>query len=66
MSLKQKKKKLDKSKARQDTSSSSDSDNESEHELSYYIEDRIKLMKQITRILRPKKIKSMAPNCYKV
>lgn len=66
MSLKQKKKKLDKSKVKQDATSSSDSDDESEHELSHYIDDRIKLMKQITKILKPKKIKSMAPDCYKV
>lgn len=44
----------------------SDSGSESEHELSYYMNDRVKLMKEIIRILKPKKIKSMAPTCMKV
>lgn len=66
MTSKVKKSKSDKSKKKLESSSSSDTDDESEHELSYYINDRIKLMKQITKILKPKKIKSMAPDCYKV
>lgn len=41
-------------------------DDESEHELSYYIEDRVKLMKEILKIIKPKKMKSMAPECMKV
>lgn len=45
----------------------SDSDSEeSEHELSYYLNDRIKLMKEVLKIIKPKKIKSMAPDCIKV
>lgn len=43
-----------------------DSSSESEHELSYYLNDRVKLMKQVIHILKPKKIKSMAPTCMKV
>ncbi|KAL1505845.1 hypothetical protein ABEB36_005308 [Hypothenemus hampei] len=43
----------------------SGSEGESEHELSYYIEDRVKLMKEILKIMNPKKIKSMAPECMK-
>lgn len=44
----------------------SDSGSESEHELSYYQNDRIKLMKEVIKILKPKKIKSIAPKCMKV
>ncbi|XP_018561744.1 myb-like protein X [Anoplophora glabripennis] len=44
--------------------SESDSD-ESEHELSYYLNDRVKLMKEVLKIIKPKKIKSMAPECIK-
>lgn len=43
-----------------------DSESESEHELSYYLNDRVKLMKEVIHILKPKKIKSMAPSCMKV
>nr|CAH7741687.1 unnamed protein product [Callosobruchus chinensis] len=39
----------------------SESDNESEHELSYYVSDRVKLMKEVLKIIKPKKIRSMAP-----
>ncbi|VEN56820.1 unnamed protein product [Callosobruchus maculatus] len=39
----------------------SESDNESEHELSYYASDRVKLMKEVLKIIKPKKIRSMAP-----
>nr|CAI5853002.1 unnamed protein product [Callosobruchus analis] len=39
----------------------SESDNESEHELSYYAHDRVKLMKEVLKIIKPKKIRSMAP-----
>lgn len=42
----------------------SDSD-ESEHELSYYVNDRIKLMKEVLKIVKPKKIKLMAPSCLR-
>lgn len=44
----------------------SDSSSESEHELSYYVNDRIKLMREVIRILKPKKIKSMAPQSLRV
>ncbi|KAJ8921992.1 hypothetical protein NQ315_008630 [Exocentrus adspersus] len=44
--------------------SDSDSD-ESEHELSYYLNDRVKLMKEVLKIIKTKKIKSMAPDCIK-
>ncbi|KAF2899388.1 hypothetical protein ILUMI_06783 [Ignelater luminosus] len=46
-----------------DVSSSADSD-ESEHELSYYV-DKVKLMKEVLKLIKPKKIKSMAPDCIK-
>lgn len=45
--------------------SDSDSD-ESEHELSFYLNDRIKLMKEVLKIIKPKKIKTMAPDYIKV
>jgi hypothetical protein len=45
----------------------SDSENDdNEHELSFYINDRVKLMKEVLKIIKPKKIKSMAPDCIKV
>lgn len=45
----------------------SDTDDEgSEHELSYYANDRVKLMKEVLKIIKYKKIKSMAPECMKV
>ncbi|XP_008190353.1 DNA ligase 1 isoform X1 [Tribolium castaneum] len=44
----------------------SDSDNEEDiHELSYYVNDRVKLMKEVLKIIKPKKIKSMAPECIR-
>ncbi|KAH1026404.1 SWR1-complex protein 3 [Dendroctonus ponderosae] len=43
----------------------SGTDDESEHELSYYVEDRVKLMKEVLKIIKPKKMKSMAPECMK-
>jgi hypothetical protein len=44
----------------------SDSENDdNEHELSFYINDRVKLMKEVLKIIKPKKIKSMAPDCIK-
>ncbi|KAJ8971742.1 hypothetical protein NQ314_000555 [Rhamnusium bicolor] len=44
----------------------SDSDSEaSEHELSYYLNDRVKLMKEVLKIIKPKRIKNMAPDCIK-
>lgn len=36
------------------------------HELSHYLDDRLKLMKEIVKIMKPKKIKSMAPEFLKV
>lgn len=36
------------------------------HELSYYLNDRLKLMKEIVKIMKPHKIKSMAPEYFKV
>ncbi|KAJ8961864.1 hypothetical protein NQ318_021482 [Aromia moschata] len=42
-------------------SKSSSESEDSEHELSYYLEDRVKLMKEVLKIIKPKKIKSMAP-----
>lgn len=39
---------------------------ESDHELSYYVNDRIKLMKEVLKVIKPKKIKLMAPSCLKV
>ncbi|KAG5865015.1 hypothetical protein JTB14_002799 [Gonioctena quinquepunctata] len=38
---------------------------ESEHELSFYLNDRVKLMKEVLKIIKPKKIRTMAPNCMK-
>lgn len=44
-----------------------DSDDEEDiHELSYYVDDRVKLMKEVLKIIKPKKIKSMAPECIRV
>lgn len=45
---------------------SSEDDDDSEHELSYYANDRIRLMKHVLKLVKPKKIKSMAPNSMKV
>lgn len=53
-------------KNRKNKHSETDSDSDSEHELSYYIDDRIKLMKEVLKILKQKKIKSMAPDYLKV
>ncbi|KAF5305518.1 hypothetical protein FQA39_LY01609 [Lamprigera yunnana] len=39
--------------------------NEGVHELSYYAKDKVKLMKEVLKIIKPKKIKAMAPNCIK-
>lgn len=36
------------------------------HELSYYLNDRLKLMKEVVHIMKPHKIKSMAPEFLKV
>lgn len=44
----------------------SDSGSEDEHELSYYLNDRVKLMKEVIQILSAAKIKSMAPEFMKV
>lgn len=46
--------------------SDSDTEGDSEHELSFYLDDRVKLMKEVLKIIKPRKIKSMAPNCMKV
>lgn len=46
--------------------SDSDSDADSEHELSYYMKDRVKLMKEVLKIMKPKRIKRMTPDCMKV
>ncbi|KAF7285398.1 hypothetical protein GWI33_010651 [Rhynchophorus ferrugineus] len=45
--------------------SDSDSGDNSEHELSYYIKDRVRLMKEVLKIIKPRKIISMAPECMK-
>ncbi|XP_023029778.1 uncharacterized protein [Leptinotarsa decemlineata] len=36
---------------------------ESEHELSHYLNDRVKMMKEVLKIIKPKKIRTMAPDC---
>lgn len=41
-------------------------DEGSEHELSYYLNDKVKLMKEVLKIIKPKKIRTMAPDCIKV
>lgn len=46
--------------------SDSDTDADSEHELSYYMKDRVKLMKEVLKIMKPKRIKRMTPDCMKV
>ncbi|CAG9827300.1 unnamed protein product [Diabrotica balteata] len=46
-------------------SKSESEDEGSEHELSYYLNDRVKLMKEVLKIIKPRKIKSMAPDCMK-
>lgn len=56
-------KKKDKKKKRKRTSKD---DEEEIHELSYYMNDRFKLMKEVVKIMSPKKIKSMAPEFLKV
>lgn len=48
-----------------DLSSGTDTD-ESEHELSYYAKDKVRLMKEILKLIKPKQIKAMAPECIKV
>lgn len=40
-----------------------ETETESEHELSYYANDRVKLMKEVLKIIKPKRIKLMAPTC---
>ena len=44
----------------------SGSGDESEHELFHYANDRIKLMKEVLKLIKPKKIKSIAPDDLKV
>lgn len=42
--------------------SDSDTDSEtSEHELGYYVNDRVKLMQEVLKLIKPKKLLSMAP-----
>ncbi|KAK9878987.1 hypothetical protein WA026_003804 [Henosepilachna vigintioctopunctata] len=43
----------------------SDSDDDGEHELSFYVNDRVKLMKEVLKTIKPKKIKAMTPACLK-
>ncbi|XP_057668783.1 cylicin-1 [Diorhabda carinulata] len=47
------------------SSNAESEDENSEHELSYYLNDRVKMMKEILKIIKPRKIKSMAPDCMK-
>ncbi|GJQ73093.1 Nup154 [Trypoxylus dichotomus] len=42
-----------------------DSGDESEHELFYYANDRIRLMKEVLKLIKPKKIKAIAPDFMK-
>lgn len=63
---KSKKKSTKKDKKLRKIIENNDSGDESEHELSYYINDRVKLMKEVLKIIPAKKIKSMAPDCIKV
>lgn len=58
--------KKDKNKLFKLINTSDTDDDDSEHELSYYVNDRIRLMKQVLKLIKPKKIKSMAPDCMKV
>lgn len=59
--IKKEKKKLKKLAQKLDSD-----DDGSDHELSYYMDDRVKLMKEVLKIIKPKKIKAMAPHCLKV
>ncbi|XP_018333433.1 uncharacterized protein LOC108742656 [Agrilus planipennis] len=64
--IKRSKKTLKKKKLLTNLQSSSESDEESSaHELSHYKNDKIRMMKEVLKILNPKKIKSMAPDCIK-
>lgn len=49
-----------------DADSSESDGNSSEHELFYYKKDKVKLMKEVLKLIKPKKIKQMAPDCIKV
>lgn len=53
-------------KTKSKKSSSSDNDSESEHELAYYTGDRIKLMQQAFKLIKPKSLLAMTPDCVKV
>lgn len=57
-------KKCKKKYFKSDLSSGTDTD-ESEHELSYYAKDKVRLMKEILKLIKPKQIKAMAPECIK-
>lgn len=46
--------------------SSESSDEEEIHDLSFYMNDRVKLMKEVIKLMHPKKIKAMAPGRMKV
>lgn len=48
------------------TQSQSDSGSDSEHELFHYRNDRVRLMKEVLKILKLKKIKALAPPAIKV
>ncbi|XP_017779081.1 PREDICTED: uncharacterized protein LOC108564526 [Nicrophorus vespilloides] len=69
MSLKERKhlKKIKKENARKKVklSNSSECEDESEHELYYYANDRVKLMKEILKTLKTRKIKSLTPESLK-
>lgn len=60
-----KKSKKDKKLSSLINNSDSDTGEESEHELSYYIGDRVKLMKEVLKIVKPRKIFAMAPDCMR-
>ncbi|KAI4459965.1 caspase activity and apoptosis inhibitor 1 [Holotrichia oblita] len=56
---------LTKQKSKKVNLTSNDSGDESEHELFYYANDRIKLMKEVLKLIKPKKIKAIAPDVMK-
>lgn len=57
---------LTKQKSKKINLTLNDSGDESEHELFYYANDRIKLMKEVLKLIKPKKIKAIAPDVMKV
>ncbi|KRT85282.1 hypothetical protein AMK59_645 [Oryctes borbonicus] len=54
-----------KQKSKKINVNSTDSGDESEHELFYYANDRIRLMKEVLKLIKPKKIKAIAPDFMK-